>query len=253
MTLETTYRVERAKWDALAQRKQSDAGIFLLEENFQTYAQQASTMAGVIEFLGDLHGKQVLEYGCGLGKTAVLLAKSGAQVTTFDLSPTSVAVTRNRATQNELQTNINLTVAAGEHLPYADESFDVIFGRAILHHIDADLGWHELDRMLKSGGKAVFIEPMGMNPLLNFARDHIPYPGKNPRGADRPLTYQEINTWGKGFRKVYYQEMQLFSMLERGLGFHKRLQVLRYFDRQLLTVFPGLRRYCRYVAIFMVK
>src|ERR1043166_3261625 len=37
--------------------------------------------------LGDLRGKSVLDYGCGHGMAAVVLARGGARVTAFDLSP----------------------------------------------------------------------------------------------------------------------------------------------------------------------
>jgi ubiquinone/menaquinone biosynthesis C-methylase UbiE len=174
-------------------------------------------------------------------------------VTAFDLSQVSVAVTQNRAALNHVGERVALAVAAGEALPYADESFDVLFGKAILHHLDVNFGWHELYRVLKPGGKAVFVEPMGMNPLLKFARSWIPYPSKNPRGADRPLNYREIDEWGKQFREFRYQEIQLLSMLERGLGFKRRLPKLRRLDAYLLHHLPFLRRYCRYVVMFMVK
>jgi len=38
----------------------------------------------------------------------------------------------------------------------------------------------------------VFIEPLGANGLLKFARDHLPYPNKNPRGANIPLRHKDI-------------------------------------------------------------
>src|SRR5439155_1558838 len=142
---------------------------------------------------GDLRGKHVLEYGCGLGEISTLIARTGAQVTSFDLSAASVAVTRQRSEANDLSERIDLAVAAGESLPFADESFDVIFGKAILHHLNVQLGWPDLYRVLKTGGRAAFVEPMGMNPLLRFARAYVPYPHKNPRGADRPLNYDEIH------------------------------------------------------------
>jgi 2-polyprenyl-3-methyl-5-hydroxy-6-metoxy-1,4-benzoquinol methylase len=40
--------------------------------------------------LGDLRGKRVIEYGCGLGQLTVLLARSGAEVTAFDISSQSI-------------------------------------------------------------------------------------------------------------------------------------------------------------------
>jgi SAM-dependent methyltransferase len=253
MPLEETYRVERVKWDALAERKLGSLRILPPDENFDSYTQRTSTMVGVREFLGDLYGRRVLEYGCGLGEISTLLAKSGAHVTTFDLSSKSVLTCRRRAGLNSVAGKIQLAVAAGERLPYADESFDVIFGKAILHHLDAELGWTEISRVLKPGGKAVFVEPMGMNPVLNFVRDHVPYPHKNPRGADRPLTYVDIHRWGRGFRQFWYHEIQLLSMLERGFGFGRKFYIFRHADEFLLKNFPFLRRFCRYVVMYCIK
>lgn len=253
MPLNETYRVERVKWDALAEQKLDSLRILPPDENFDTYTRRTSTMVGVREFLGDLRGRRVLEYGCGVGEISTLLAKSGARVTTFDLSPKSVVTCRERAKLNGVDCNIQLAVAAGECLPYADESFDVIFGKAILHHLDAELGWIDISRVLKQGGKAVFVEPMGMNPILSFVRDHVPYPHKNPRGADRPLNYVDIHRWGKGFRHFRYREIQLLSMLERGFGFGKNFSLFRHADEFLLKHLPFLRRFCRYVVMYCVK
>lgn len=46
--------------------------------------------------LPSLSGKRVLEIGCGMGFHSELLARSGANLTSIDLSPTSVEATRNR-------------------------------------------------------------------------------------------------------------------------------------------------------------
>lgn len=253
MPLKETYQVERVKWDALAEQKLGSIRVLPPEENFHTYLRRTSTMVGVADFLGDICGKQVLEYGCGLGEISTLLAKSGAHVTTFDLSHKSVQMCRQRAKLNLVDAGIGLCVAAGENLPYADESFDVVFGKAILHHLDADLGWVDISRVLKCGGRAVFVEPMGMNPVLNFVRDHVPYPHKNPRGADRPVNYVDIRKWGRGFSKFNYREIQLFSMLERGFGFGRQFFFFRRVDDVLLARLPALRRYCRYVVMYCVK
>lgn len=251
--LEQIYEVETVKWDKLAKQNLADLQPLNPKDNFAQYAQQTSTMVGVTDFLGDLDGKHVLEYGCGLGTISVCLAASGAKLTSFDLSAASVTVTRRRTDLNDLADNINLVVAGGEWLPFADESFDVVFGKAILHHLQVELGQCELYRVLKPGGKAAFVEPMGMNPLLNFVRDHVHYPGKNPRGADKPLNYDEIHAWGRRFKKFHYREIQLFSMLERGLGFKKRLDLLRNCDNFVLKHFSFLRSQCRYVVMFMKK
>jgi len=58
------YVIERTKWDSVAEQSLPLLKVLPPQENFYTFAQRASTMVGVSDFLGDLHGKQVLEYGC---------------------------------------------------------------------------------------------------------------------------------------------------------------------------------------------
>ena len=55
-----------------------------------------------------------------------------------------------------------------ENLGFKDNSFDLIFGRAILHHLNLEKSSKEISRVLCKNGKAVFIEHLGMNPLINF-------------------------------------------------------------------------------------
>lgn len=212
-------------------------------------------MPGVAEFLGDLTGKQVLEIGCGSGKNSALLAKSGANVFVFDLSPVSVAVTNLRASLNGVADDIHAVVAAGEQLPYADEQFDAVFGRAILHHLDVSIASTEIYRVLKLDARAVFVEPMGMNPLLNFVRDHVPYPDKNPVGDDRPLKYDEIRAWGAPYSRFRYKEVHLLGMIQRAFGYKRkvRLNFLHRLDDAILKTFPFMGRFYRYVALYMQK
>jgi 2-polyprenyl-3-methyl-5-hydroxy-6-metoxy-1,4-benzoquinol methylase len=251
LALEDTYRAEREKWDAVAQREYDEAGSLPPYADFEDYSRNSTTQVGVTEFLGDLRGKRVLEFGCGLGKMSALLAKSGADVSTFDISESSVAVARRRAELNGLK--VDAIVAVGEDLPYPDESFDIVVGKAILHHLDVTRARGELHRVLRPGGKAAFVEPMGMNPLLNFARDHLPYRQKTERGADVPLDYDAIHAWGQGFSEFRYHEVQLLGMVERFFGFGAHFRWLARVDERLLRRLPFLRRYARYVVIYLVK
>lgn len=253
LDLEAVYEVERRKWDEMAARSSPARSLVAAEDDFQSYASRCSTMPGIVEFLGNLRGKRVLELGCGLGGLSLLLAKSGAELTAFDISAGSIDVARKRAEAAGVADRIQFDVCPAEQLPYDDESFDIAFGKAVLHHLDAATAHPHLYRLLRPGGKAAFSEPMGMNPVLNFVREHVHYPHKNPRGADRPLNYDDIRNWTTEFSAVQIQEIQLLSMLERGLGFGRALPLLRRTDRALLNRAPFLRRYCRYVVMLMEK
>jgi SAM-dependent methyltransferase len=124
-----------------------------------------------------------------------------------------------------------------------------------LHHLDPQKGASELARVLKPGGKACFVEPMGMNPVLNFVRDYLPYPNKNPVGDDKPLNYEQIRIWSNWASTHHRQEVHLFGMLERAFPYSWRvsLPALHRFDQNVMKLAPYLRRFARYIVMCMVK
>jgi SAM-dependent methyltransferase len=61
-----------------------------------------------------------------------------------------------------------------ESLDFEPHSFDLVCGSGIIHHLDVDAAARELHRVVKPGGSAVFLEPMGYNPLINWYRDRTP-------------------------------------------------------------------------------
>ena len=250
--LERTYAVEVAKWDALASEPTSDERLLVADADFGAYARRDTTTAGMAEFLGDLRGREVLELGSGMGEMTTLLARSGARVTALDISPGSIAVARRRAELHGVDGAIEFVVGAGEELPLPAERFDVVVGKAVLHHLEVGRAAPELHRVLRTGGRAAFSEPLGTNPVIAFARDHLPYPGKNPRGADVPLSYADIRAWEAPFAVAQHREVQLLEMVQRALGL-RPLPRLRRVDDWLLERFPGLGRLCRYVVITMIK
>lgn len=252
----TRYESERRKWDAHAQAafpRLQDLPVIPVGTTLRDYTRGRLLLDGMADFLGDLDGREVLEYGCGLGELTIVLARSGARVTSFDLSPASVEFSRERATRDGVADRVRFVVAAGESLPFPDGSFDLAVGKAVLHHLDPATGAAELARVLKPEGRAAFSEPLGMNPFLVFARAHLPYPGKHERGADRPLTAADLRAWRAPFGRVRMRPVQLFSMVERGLGFGRPLPPLRALDRRLIRRWPGLGRWCRYGILLFEK
>jgi hypothetical protein len=99
---------------------------------------------------------------------------------------------------------------------------------------------------LRPGGRAVFSEPLGTNPVVVFARACVPYPGKHERGADIPLRHSDIAAWTAPFARSELVGLPLTSMVERGFGYTKKIGPLRSIDAALLNQWPSLWPICRY-------
>src|SRR5438477_5370536 len=89
--------------------------------------------------LGDVRGRTVLDFGCGSGENTLLLARRGAKVLGVDISADLINLARRRLAINELDGAAEFVVASAHELPIENESMDVAFGMAILHHLDLDL------------------------------------------------------------------------------------------------------------------
>lgn len=95
----------------------------------------------------DVRGKNVLVVGCGFGDDALRLAKIGANVSAFDLSPDSLKIARELAEREGL--NIAFDEMPAEKMLYEDSTFDYILARDILHHVDIPLTMSEIVRVAK--------------------------------------------------------------------------------------------------------
>ena len=197
--------------------------------------------------LGDLRGKQALDYGCGHGMAAVVMARAGAAVTAFDLSPGYVAEARERFTANNVR--VEGIVADGERLPFADSSFDAVWGNAILHHLDLAVAGRELHRVMKPGAVAVFCEPWGGNPLLAFARRRLPYPGKHRTPDEKPLVKRDLVPLRAVFPNLEMDGFQLLGMVRRVWRNLTICSVCDRLDSRLLRGMPTLRNWCRYAVV----
>lgn len=201
--------------------------------------------------MGPLRGRAVLDYGCGHGMAAVVFARAGADVTAFDLSPGYVAEAEARARTNGVA--VRFAVADAEELPFADNSFDAVWGNAVLHHLDLRRAGAELHRVLKPGGVAVFCEPWGGNPLLQFARRRLPYPGKDRTVDEQPLRKADLEPLRNFFPLLTFSGHQFTSMIGRAVRSRTVTRLLNGFDRAVLRVVPASRNWCRYAVITVTK
>jgi SAM-dependent methyltransferase len=100
-------------------------------------------------------GRSVLEVGCGAGVDLARFAKGGAEVTGVDLAASAIDLARANFAQQGLQGRFD--VADGERLPFADNSFDLVFAHGVVQYTANPRQLvEECRRVLKPGGEAVF-------------------------------------------------------------------------------------------------
>lgn len=103
-------------------------------------------------------GERVLDIGCGVGTTAIRIAReTGADVVAADISP----LMRARALRNVAHSGTDrVCVEAADilALPYPDNSFDCVVAEAVTMFVDRDRAAKELARVCKPGGRVLATE-----------------------------------------------------------------------------------------------
>lgn len=102
----------------------------------------------------DLAGKTVLDIGCGVGGLdEVLAGEFGARVVGVDVAQLVVKLGQERIARSRLKERLAIRLIEPGPLPFADASFDVVFGKdAWLHIPDKAAFFGEVFRVLKPGG-----------------------------------------------------------------------------------------------------
>lgn len=221
----------------------------------------AAEKACIFDLLGDLEGKDLLECGCGFGIWSVALAQKGARVWAFDVSEKSVAETARRAREAGVGHLVEAQIADSHSLPYEDESFDLIFGSMILHHVDARAAGRELSRVLKANGKAVFHENSADNPVLMFFRKTVVGRFGIPKTStpdEYPLTTRQTATIGGYFadHRVHLCRFMFFALASKVLFQERSEAVARaceYADRLVYTWLPFFRKHSYYQIVEFIK
>ena len=96
----------------------------------------------------DLKTSKILEVGCGTGDFAIHLAEIGGDITAVDFSSRAIELAKEKARAHKRV--VNFQVADAQSLPFADESFDVIFSCECLEHIpDPQSAFLEFNRVLR--------------------------------------------------------------------------------------------------------
>ncbi len=221
----------------------------------------------ILSQIGDLNDKQMLDLGTGPGEASLYFREKKACVTSFDLSIEMLKYAQNQAQKRSLQ----LALVGGDaaQLPFGSNVFDIVYGANILHHVPYRLVISEVQRVLKPGGKAYFIEPLIYNPAIKIYRKMA----KQFQSPDeKAFRFSELKYFEEYFSEVRYQEFWLttlwifihFFLIDRVMPSkerywkkivkeHKRLEKMYYWlegiDKKILKRFPILRYFCWNVVV----
>jgi ubiquinone/menaquinone biosynthesis C-methylase UbiE len=221
--------------------------------------------------MGDLSGQNLLDLGCGAGETSVYFGLRGARVWACDISQKLLALGEGLAARHG--TRVCFSQCDAGRLPYPDASFEVVFGNGVLHHLNLETAIPEISRVLKPGGRGLFIEPLPYNPVIQVYRKLA----KEVRTPDeKPIRFKDLDRLRPYFRSVRHEEFWFLSLLiflhfffvrrfhpskvrywkkviEEGPRYEKTIGRLRRADERLLRWLPWLKPMCWNTVIVMEK
>jgi len=229
------------------ENREDEVNILYENGSFDTIYKKAYS------FLGNLNGKIVLEYGCGVGRNLIYFCSKGAKYTGIDISNLRISKANEIIRSKALGSQASAVKMNAEKLEFPDNSFDIVYGEAIIHHLDMDIAMKEIKRAIKPNGFALFIEPRGDNPVINRFRNKTPH----LRTIDEhPLVKQDFDIIKKYFM---IEEKNYFLLSLSSFIFRKYIKSEFLFklskvisdaiDAFLFAIFPFLRKYAWYCVI----
>jgi SAM-dependent methyltransferase len=236
-----------------------DETLRVTPDTFARYAKPPAGTPYPLEYaynqLGDVTGKRVIDFGCGSGANTALLAHRGAHVWAIDISEDLLRLGQRRLAVSGRPGEATFIAGSAHDLPFPDNSIDVVFGIAILHHLDLDLVSREVRRVLKPGGRAIFQEPVRNSPVIRFVRSLIPYRAPDISPYERPLTDAELQRFAQGFgscsiRAFALPHVQVGQVLPVVKNHWRRLYEI---DARVLRRMPWLSRYASIRVISLTK
>jgi len=200
------------------------------------------------KLLGFVKGCRVLDFGCGQGEEAVYLAKMGAHVTAIDISPVGIELTKERARLNGVGDRVSAMLMRCDPTEFPSESFDVIHGFGILHHIGFRTGITEIKRLLKPRGRGLFFEHMGNSKLIERLRPKE----KDYTKGERPVKWKEIQEIRPEFSLMVARPFHIASRLRRRIQVLNR-PVVKRVDHAVLSALPFMRHFASGMVIYLEK
>ncbi len=208
--------------------------------------------------IGNLENKRILYYGCGVNKEPLLnFVSQGAHVVAIDLSSEAINIMKEFINERGICKQAEALEMDAEKLIFDKASFDLIFGTAILHHLDIKKAGAEISRVLKFGGKAVFVEPLGANPIINFYRFMTPLARTKDEHPLKENDIKLLKDFFSNYRQQNFFFLSLFAFIWKFIKndtlFDCSFKILMTLDNLLFKIMPFLKKYCWCTIIVLEK
>lgn len=194
--------------------------------------------------LGGIAGKRLLEMGAGYGDELIGFTLAGARAVGVDFALSRLSQIPRKARE----AGIEVAAVAGDchRLPFRGRSFDVVYGSAVLIHLNHDWALDEVRRVLRPGGRMVLVEPLDRHPLLRLYRRSL----KTREDVVSYLDYAELDAdrLGGGYelRPAGLTSAALLPLAAVGVDgafWRGMARLLNRLDALLFTKSPWARRH----------
>lgn len=222
----------------------------------------------IMQHLPEIHNKNVLDIGCGLGEASLYFAKLGAHVTSVDVSEGMVESSVAAAKREGF--SVNGVVSPAEHLKLKKRSYDIVYASNILHHLENPRALiKNISLSLRNDGIAFFIDPLKYNPVINIYRRIA----SDVRTKDeKPVGFEILDWMNESFKNVSFDCMWFLTqilfikyffidrvhpnqdrywkrILKEGESTKKWISPIIKIDKKLCQTFPFLNYLCWNIVI----
>jgi len=163
----------------------------------------------ILDLIGPLAGKRLLDIGAGLGESSVYFALHGARVTMVDISPGMVELALRLGEHYGVK--FEGIVSTAEDLNVSSDYYDIVYVANAIHHVqDRALLFEQIRRALRPSGRFFSYDPLAYNPAIKIYRRLA----TEVRTRDeRPLTIADVELARNYFCRVGHCEFWISTLL----------------------------------------
>lgn len=198
-------------------------------DNQKYYSTNSDSLNYIKNWINDnANGKVFLDYACGNGGNAIRAAKAGALASIgIDLSMDSLKNAASIAENESVGDRTYFIQTDCENTELPANSIDVMICSGMLHHLNLNIAFPEMRRILKPGGKCLVVEALKYNPIIKLYRKITPQL-RTEYESRHILGLKEVELAKRYFDVEHLKYWHLFSVLAVLFRKHGRFnQVLR--------------------------